>query len=107
MIMKYKEYLAEISLDEEAGIFHGEISNIRDVVTFQGNSVEELQKEFALSVEDYLAFCKNRGETPDRVFSGKLLLRMTPQEHKEFFTEAQKTHKSLNAWILDSLKTHQ
>ena len=58
MIMKYKEYLAEISLYEEAGIFHGEISNIRDVVTFQGNSVEELQKEFALSVEDYLAFCK-------------------------------------------------
>lgn len=106
MIMKHKEYLAEISLDEEAAVFHGEISNIRDVVTFQGSSIEELQREFALSVEDYLAFCKDRGEDPNRVFSGKLLLRMTPQEHKEFFIEAQKTHKSLNAWILDSLKSH-
>lgn len=106
MIMKYKEYLAEVSVDEEANIFHGEVSNIRDVVTFQGSSLEELQKEFAASIEDYLAFCKERGEEPDRVFSGKLLLRMTPQEHKEFFVEAQKTHKSLNAWILDSLKSH-
>jgi predicted HicB family RNase H-like nuclease len=51
-------------LDEEAGVLYGEVINVRDVITFEGDSVEEVQKAFHESVEDYLAFCAARGETP-------------------------------------------
>ena len=60
--MTYKGYEAYITIDEQAGIMHGEIINLRDVITFQGKSVRELKKALADSVEDYLAFCKERGE---------------------------------------------
>ena len=49
----------------------GEVINIRDVVTFQGQSVDELRQALADSVEDYLAFCAERGEAPDQPFSGR------------------------------------
>ncbi len=53
--MKYKGYEAIVSFDDEAGIFHGEVINIRDVITFQGQSVDELRTAFRESVEDYFA----------------------------------------------------
>jgi len=60
--MKYKDYLADVQFDDETGIFHGEVINTRDVITFQGASIRELRKAFKDLIEDYLAFCKERGE---------------------------------------------
>jgi predicted HicB family RNase H-like nuclease len=64
--MTFKSYEAALEYDEEAEIFHGEVISLRDVITFQGKSVAELKKAFAGSVEDYLAFCKARGEDPEK-----------------------------------------
>ena len=60
--MHHQGYEAVIEYDEDAEIFHGEIINLRDVITFQGRSAAELKQAFAESVEDYLAFCASRGE---------------------------------------------
>ncbi len=62
--MTYKGYQARVALDEEAGVFHGEVINIRDVITFQGSSAEELQQAFEDSVDDYLEFCASQGNSP-------------------------------------------
>jgi predicted HicB family RNase H-like nuclease len=61
-MMEYKGYLARAEFDDEANIFHGEVINIRDVITLQGKSVDELRQALEDSVEDYLAFCAERGE---------------------------------------------
>jgi predicted HicB family RNase H-like nuclease len=65
-MMEYKGYVGKVEFDDEAGIFHGEVINTRDVVTFQVLSVAELKMAFKESVEDYLAFCASRGEEPDK-----------------------------------------
>ena len=44
--------------------------DLRDVITFQGKSVDELEKAFKDSIDDYLEFCEERGEEPDKPFSG-------------------------------------
>ncbi len=56
--ISYKGYDARVFYDEDAKIMHGEVLNLQDVITFQGESVDELRQAFADSVEDYLAFCK-------------------------------------------------
>jgi predicted HicB family RNase H-like nuclease len=53
-MMEYKGYRSRIEFDDTANIFHGEVINIRDVITFQGKSVDELRQAFEDSVEDYL-----------------------------------------------------
>jgi predicted HicB family RNase H-like nuclease len=58
--MTYKGYQSKVELDEKAGVFHGEVINIRDVITFQGTSVEESRQAFEDSVDDYLAFCASQ-----------------------------------------------
>lgn len=65
-MMKYKGYAGQVEYDDEAKIFHGNVLGIKDVVTFQGTTVDEIEQAFKISVDDYLAFCKERGEAPDR-----------------------------------------
>ncbi len=72
-MMEYKKYLAKVAFDQDADIFHGEIINIKDVVTFQGQSVKELKKAFKDSVEDYLEFCAELKQEPDKPFSGNFV----------------------------------
>lgn len=101
--MKYKDYEGSITFDDDAEIFHGEVINTKDVITFQGRSVRELKKAFKESVDDYLTFCKERGENPDKPFSGNLVIRIDPELHKKLAIQAKKKRKSLNALIAERL----
>lgn len=101
--MEYKGYVAEVTFDDEAGGFHGEVVNSRDVITFQGRSVEELREALADSVEDYLEWCAERGKEPERPFSGRLILRVPPDLHRAAALAARREKKSLNKWIADTL----
>ncbi len=101
--MQYKGYLAHIEFDEEADIFHGEVINIRDVITFQGKSVDELKKAFEESVEDYLEFCAERNEEPDKPFSGRFTVHLSPEQYRKVILAAEKAGKRVDAWIADVL----
>lgn len=103
--MKYKGYEAIVSLDNEQGIFHGEVINIRDIITFQGQSFSELKQAFIESVEDYLEFCAQRGEEPDKPFSGRFVVRIDPELHKQISIKAKQEGKSLNTWVSEKLSS--
>ena len=103
-MMEYKGYVGKVEFDDEAGIFHGEVVNTRDVITFQGASVTALIKAFQGSVEDYLVFCNERGENPDKPFSGQFVTRISPVLHRQVNLAARIAGKSLNAWVADALK---
>ena len=64
-MFEYNGYRGEVRSDDDALILHGQIVSIRDVVTFQGATLAELRQAFQDSVDDYLVFCRQRGEKPD------------------------------------------
>ena len=105
-MMEYKGYTGKVEYDDDAGIFHREVINLRDVITFQGNSVKELRLEFRDSIDDYLEFCAERNEEPEKPFSGKFILRVPPELHRKIYTKAKTENKSLNGWVNDVLETH-
>lgn len=102
-MMEYKGYFGKVEFDDEADIFYGEVINLRNVVTFQGETVTELRNAFRDSIDDYLDFCASRGEEPEKPYSGKFVVRVNPELHKTIFIEAKKTGKSINAWVSDNL----
>jgi predicted HicB family RNase H-like nuclease len=102
--MTYKGYEALVEYDEEAEVFHGEVMNLRDVITFQGKSVDELKQALMESVEDYLAFCLERGEEPEKPFSGQFVVRVDPPLHRAVVTAAKRAGLSLNKWVAAALE---
>jgi predicted HicB family RNase H-like nuclease len=103
-MIEYKGYCGKVEFDDEAGIFHGEVINTRDVITFQGESVSELQQAFRDSIDDYLEFCQGRGESPEKPFSGQFVTRIPPELHRQVNIQAAVVGKSLNAWVTEQLQ---
>ena len=103
-VMQYKDYTGQVEFDDEAGFFHGHVVNLRDVITFQGTSVSELREALADSVEDYLEFCAELGEAPEKHLSGKFVLRVSPELHRHVADAAAREGKSLNSWARDVLE---
>jgi predicted HicB family RNase H-like nuclease len=103
-MMEYKGYIGKVDFDDEVGVFHGEVVNTRDVITFQGESVAELRQAFHDSVNDYLSFCAERGEEPNKPFSGQFVTRIPPDLHRRVTIAAHLAGKSLNAWVSEQLQ---
>lgn len=98
-MLTYKGYKGQIEVDTDAGILFGRVLDIRDVITFKGKTVEEAVQAFQDSIDDYLEFCQERGEEPNKPFSGKLPFRTTPERHRQLYIASQKAGKSINAWM--------
>lgn len=98
-MLTYKGYTGRIEVDTENGILFGRVLDIKDTITFQGKTVEEASQAFRDSVDDYLEFCEELGEKPDKPFSGKLPFRTTPELHRKIFLAATKAGKSINSWM--------
>lgn len=77
-MMKYKGYAGVVELDERSEVFFGRVIGLRDVITFQGSSVAEVVQAFHDSLDDYLEFCAERGESPEKPYSGQFVLRVDP-----------------------------
>jgi predicted HicB family RNase H-like nuclease len=63
-VLEYKGYVGQFAYDADAKTFYGEVLGVTDVITFQETTVEELEKAFVDSIDDYLAWCKEREEKP-------------------------------------------
>ena len=91
-MMNYKGFIGSVEYDDEARIFSGEVINTRSVITFQGTSVD-----------DYLAWCKEDGIEPEKPYSGKFNVRLTPFFHGKIAAAAKKLGLSLNAFVEKAL----
>lgn len=104
-MINYKGYYGHVVYDDEAKIFHGEIINARTVITFQGNTVNEIEKAFKDSVEDYLDWCNQRRKEPEKPFSGKFVLRIPSELHRKLSLKAKENQSSINSYIIETLNT--
>lgn len=103
--IQYKGYVGKFEYEQDDDIFHGRVINIQDMVTFAGKSIEELKSALKGSVDEYLAFCVEKGRAPERPFSGKFNVRVEPDLHRAIATAAITTGKSMNNWIVDALES--
>ncbi len=95
-MMRYKDYRAVISYDEEDRIFVGEVFGISDSLNFHGRSIDELEKAFHDSVENYLELCKKIGKNPQKEYSGTFNVRTSPILHEKAAEYAANNGITLN-----------
>ena len=103
--LQYKGYFGAVEFDYEDRMFYGDVVNIRDVIAFEGTTVEELEQSFRKAVDAYLELCESQGTEPEKPFSGQLPLRTTPGVHLALTVLAERRHKSMNELINEALLT--
>jgi predicted HicB family RNase H-like nuclease len=102
--MNWKGYIATIEYDPGIRKFHGIVQNANSLITFYGSSVDELEREFAASMSEYFKICKEKGRQPDKPYSGRFNVRLTPLLHGEIAATAIREGKSLNQWVRETLE---
>ncbi len=107
-MMEYNGYVATIEYDDSVGLLHGEVVNAGPypIVTFEAADVEELRREFQVSIDDYLAWCKEDGVEPKKPFSGDILLRIGPDLHQRIAASATESGMSVNNWVKEVLEEY-
>jgi predicted HicB family RNase H-like nuclease len=96
--LTYKGYSAIVEFDSEDEIFVGRIAGLNDVIGFHGESVAELKTAFAEALDDYLETCAAIGKTPEKAYSGNVMIRVRPELHSAMVRAAEIAGKSLNQW---------
>lgn len=102
-MMEYKGYVGG-QIEVEDGMLHGRVLGLRDVISFEGRTARELQKAFHDSIDDYLEWCAERGELPDKAYSGTFNLRVDPALHRKIALASDLSGVSQNAWIARTLE---
>ena len=104
-IIKYKGYYGAVEYSDEDEVFHGQILFIKDLVTFEGESVKELKEGFKYMVDDYIETCKRLGKKPEKPFKGSFNVRIGSELHQKtaLFVETH-GYKSINSVVKKALE---
>jgi predicted HicB family RNase H-like nuclease len=102
--MTYKGYTARIEYDDDDGLFFGRLAGLRDGVSFHAETVTDLRAAFREAVDDYVATCQKLGKTPEKPFSGQIMVRVAPEVHAKAAAAAQLAGKSLAKWTEETLR---
>lgn len=102
-MMTYKGLSARIEFDADDELIVGRIAGINDIVGFHADNAHDLTEAFHEAVDDYLDTCAKLGKEPERVYSGKLMLRVRPELHQALALKAALAGKSLNQFGEEAL----
>lgn len=105
-VLNYKGYFTKIEYSAEDHILYGKIEGINDLVNFESDSVEKIEKEFYAAVDDYLELCQELGQNPDKAYSGTFNVRIDPNLHRTIALNAIKNGESLNSIVEKALQAY-
>ncbi len=98
-VLEYKGYSGTVEFSAEDEVFFGRINGIRDVITFEADSVSKLKKAFKEAVEDYIETCEQLGKNPDKEFKGSFNVRIKPNLHRLAVIKSSAMKISLNQFV--------
>ncbi|MEM9272494.1 MAG: type II toxin-antitoxin system HicB family antitoxin [Cyanobacteria bacterium P01_F01_bin.143] len=101
--LSYKGYIARIEFSAEDDCFVGHLLGIKDIVGFHGETVAKLKVAFEEAVNDYLDTCEKVGKSPQKPYSGKLMLDIPPEVHAAVATAVELSGKTIDQWVTETL----
>jgi len=104
-LLKYKGYTGSVEFSDEDNCLFGKVQGLRGVlISYEGDTVDDIRKDFEDAVDHYLESCKSRGVNPAKPYSGRLVVRMTSELHGKIATAAANANTTINDFINTAIK---
>lgn len=104
--LEHKGYLGSVHYNDEDGVFYGKIEYIRSLISYEGEDVESLRRNFKEAVEDYLEECLRRGIEAEQPFKGSFNVRPGTELHRRAAITAQNRGINLNRLVTEALEAY-
>ena len=102
-ILIYKGYCAAVEIDSDSKLLCGSVVGMRDGVYFEAESASDIERAFHEAVDDYLAFCAEKGKQPEKSYKGSFNVRISPELHRAAATAAALKNESLNQFVSEAI----
>lgn len=102
-ILEYKGYNGTVEYSADDSVLFGKVIGIKSLISYEGQSVEELKADFEGAVDEYLEYCKEEDIEPEKTYKGSLNVRISPETHRKATLIALSEHISLNQFIENSV----
>lgn len=105
--MRYKGYWAEIKYSDEDECFCGYIEGLKeDIISFEGETVKDLKRDFKNAIEDYLKTCKELNKKPEKQCKGSLNIRLGVELHNKVKMKSIEKNISINELIKNAVSAY-
>ena len=104
--LNYKGYFGSVEFSDEDDVFHGKIIGINDHITYEGDSVKSLRRDFIAAIDDYLDVCTELGKEPEKSYKGTFNVRIEPALHRQLVIYSTSHGKSLNTIVEEAISNY-
>ncbi len=103
-VLKHKGYFGSVEASPEDDCLFGQVLFIKALVSYEGQTVRELQQAFGDAVDDYLETCAEQGVAPEKPFKGSFNVRLGAVRHQRAAVAAKRHNiKSLNDFVSQAI----
>lgn len=103
-MLEYNGYQGSIEPDADSGHLYGKILFINDLVTYSADTIADLKREFAISVDEYLKLCEELGDEPNKPYKGSFNVRTGEELHRNAAIEAARLGITLNEYVKGAIE---
>ncbi|MCL2499564.1 MAG: type II toxin-antitoxin system HicB family antitoxin [Defluviitaleaceae bacterium] len=105
--IEYKGYTGTVAFSAEDNILHGKVIGIRGLISYEGNSIEELKTDFREAVDFYLSHCAETGKEPIKPYCGNLSdIQISPNTHRIIYSYSERTKKTPSQTVEEAVKKY-
>ncbi|MCD8138565.1 MAG: type II toxin-antitoxin system HicB family antitoxin [Planctomycetaceae bacterium] len=105
VFMTYKGYTAAVEFNPEDGMFVGRVLRIQDLIDFEGETIDEAEKDFHNAIKSYLNACKVTGTKPDKPRKEKLSIDFPPELSAKIEFLAEANNKTEDTIVVQMMST--
>lgn len=102
-LLSYKNYNGTVEYSREDSCLFGKVVGIKSLLSYEGESVKELEQEFRDVIDEYLEDCRKRNVEPEQPYKGTFNIRISPELHRNIAVYAMEHGKSLNAVVEEAI----
>jgi len=102
--LEYKGYTGSIEYSKEDDLLYGKVYGIKGLISYEGNTGNELENDFKEAVDAYLSDCEKQDASPEKPFKGNFNVRISAELHQKAALLAMDEKMSLNNFVAESIR---
>ena len=101
--MQYKGYYGSVEISTEDNVLYGKLIFITPLVTYEGQTAQELKSAFTDAVDSYLKDCDDDGIEPIKPCKGSFNVRIGHELHLAVAVASHNDSINLNEFVKQAL----
>lgn len=105
-LLEYKGYFGTVEYSSSDKVLYGKVIGVNGLISYEGNSVDELQADFEAAIDDYLEMCEEQGIKPQKTYKGSFNIRISPVLHRDLVIYAAAHNMTMNAAVESAIREY-